>query len=255
MTDIWITILQYAGTGYLLILYFISLILMFLREDDRGNRAIFLYLPLIFLALFVFPPFRNLYGRFDSTATYYRFLWLLPMSTTIGYTAVKQFSTWLKPGILIAGLLVVMCGKYTYENVNILPAENRLHLPQMAIDVTDFIMNESGGDYTIVSMPPGLVQFVRQYESKLWLPYGREMLLPDFRNYHHAVYEAYIEEELDPDALIGATRQYNCNYVVVEAVRVKEEDMERLGMELLANVDGYNIYYDPQSPDWSSMGG
>ncbi len=227
MSGVWGTIVAYSGTGFLTVLYVIALVTLFLREDDRANRILFLYLPACFLVLFLLPPVRDLYAKIEGMETYYRFLWLIPMAMAV---------------------LALLCGQYTYSNANILPAQNRLHLPQVVIDVSDYIVNAAGGQRTMVAMPPELVQFVRQYDSRILMPYGREMLMPQYADYYQSVYDVMTADVIDGDALVAAIREYNCNYFVMRAEKMAGVDLSGTGILYLDTVDGYNIYQDPGEP-------
>ncbi len=242
MTEILGVLKEYEGSGIVFALYLIALVTMLFRDDNKENRVVFLYLPLTILALFLLPPFHKLYAAVEGSDTYYRMLWLLPMSVTIGYALVRTFVDRLWIGVAVLCAALVFTGSYTYRNVNILKAENRLHIPQSVIDVCDFLLNETQGERAMVAMPVGFVQFVRQYDSRIWMPYGREMLMPQWGNYYHAVYEAMSAEALDAAALGEAVREYSCDYMVVEGYRTVDIDLEAEGMTLLGNVDGYNIY-------------
>jgi len=248
MSGVWGTIVAYSGTGFLTVLYVIALVTLFLREDDRANRILFLYLPACFLVLFLLPPVRDLYAKIEGMETYYRFLWLIPMSVTTCYALIRQTSRRLPFGLAAMAVLALLCGQYTYSNANILPAQNRLHLPQVVIDVSDYIVNAAGGQRTMVAMPPELVQFVRQYDSRILMPYGREMLMPQYADYYQSVYDVMTADVIDGDALVAAIREYNCNYFVMRAEKMAGVDLSGTGILYLDTVDGYNIYQDPGEP-------
>lgn len=242
------TIVAYSGSGLLTVLYVIALVTLFLREDDKANRILFLYLPACFLVLFLLPPVRDLYAKIEGTDTYYRFLWLIPMSVTTCYALIRQSSRRLPFGLAVMAALMLLCGQYTYSNENILPAENRLHLPQVVLDVSDYVLQDAGGQRTMVAMPPELVQFVRQYDSRILMPYGREMLMPQYADYYQSVYDAMNADPVDGKALIEAIREYNCNYLVMAADKMAGVNLSGTGIVYLDTVDGYNIYKDPDEP-------
>lgn len=238
-------ITEYEGNGLLLVLYAAALVFLFLREDDRVNRLLFLYMPLCMIVIVLLPPVYRVYSALDGSATYYRLFWLVPVAVTIGYALVRQFTTSLKAGVAVGALLIIFCGTYVYHNENLVKAQNRLHIPQEVIDVTDYILQDSGGSRCMVAMPDNMVQFVRQYDSRILMPYGREMLMPQWADYYQAVYEAVNGERVDPDQLIEALREYNCNYLVMDAARMAGVDLGDTGLLYLDTIDGYNIYRDP----------
>lgn len=245
MREIADVLMRYEGSGQLLLLYAASLVYLLFCEKDRVRRTLLVYLPLLWIAAFALPPVYRLYSKLDEAGTYYRLLWLIPGGLTIAWGMIRLFQNRIRIGILVACGLIILCGQYTYSNENMLPAENRLHLPQMVIDVSDTIMNETGGEQTCVAMPVGLVQFVRQYNTKIIMPYGREMQMG---SYYNSVYEAMEDTEpLDAGKLLRALDEYDCGYLVMETAKVLpiDQKLQQAGLRIVADVDGYRIYYCP----------
>ena len=245
MNEILQILVEYSGTGMLLILYAVAVGYLVYRERTPGKRLLLITLPLLILLVFLIPPVYDLYSSLDGSETYYRLLWMMPMALTIAYAGVLLFRENLSTGLLVLCGLIVLCGEYVYDNENILDAENRLHIPQMVLNVSDFLMNETGGERTVVAMPSALVQYVRQYNAMIVMPYGREMLMGD---YYNQVYEAM--EETDPveaQSLCEALDLYDCEYLVIETLKVLEMDgaLEDYDLTFLADVDGYSIYHCP----------
>lgn len=239
---------EYEGGRLLILLYLAALIFLFLQERNQNRRILFVYLPILILAAFFLPPVFRIYSKLDSSRTYYRLLWLLPMSMTIAYGGLKLFFRNLRAGIAILCGIVILSGNYVYDNENILKAENRLHLPQMILDISDYIMNETGGEQTMAAMPVGLVQFVRQYNTKILMPYGREMQMG---SYYNEVYAAM--EQTDPinaDQLCTALDTYDCEFLVLDAAKEIDGSLEDNGLTLLANVDGYDIWHCPYAQEF-----
>lgn len=255
MSGIWSILTDYEGSGALLLLYAAAFLCLLFREKNRTRRLLLVWVPLVCLLGFVLPPFYRFYSRLDSAGTYYRILWLIPMGLTIGWCTVSVFRDNLRVGLVIACGLIILCGEYTYrsDNQNLLPAENRLHLPQMVLDISDFIMNETDGEQTTAAMPAGLVQFVRQYNAKIIMPYGRDMQMGD---YYNPVY--YAMEKNDPirsDELLSALDEYDCGFLVIETSRVLEINDELVdgGLTFLADVDGYRIYRCPYEQEMQEL--
>ncbi len=78
-------IIQYEGSGFILLLYAAAFVLLLKNETDRGNRVLFGYLPLALCVLFLLPPVHGIYSKIEGSDTYYRLFWLLPAGTTIVY--------------------------------------------------------------------------------------------------------------------------------------------------------------------------
>lgn len=251
MGEILQILIRYKGDGILLVLYIAALVYLWLREKDRTLRALLVWMPLFVLIAFLLPPVYRLYARVE-TDTYYRVLWLLPMSLTICYAglrlSVRLLGRVWPAGALCLALFVVLGGNYVYDNVNILKAENRLHLPHQVIDVCDFLLDDTGGVPLKAAMPAELVQYVRQYTASIDLAYGREMVVPQW-HYYNAVYEAMEESEtIDAPKLVSASREAQCSYIVLNASREIRGDLAGEGLVLAGEVDGFRIWKDPSVP-------
>ncbi len=248
MSGIMQTVNEFEGGKLLFLLYLLCLGYLMAKERDRNRRILLCYLPLICLVLFFLPPVYRLYSRIDSARTYYRLLWLLPMSATTIYAGLKAMAGNIQLGMVVMCGLFVLSGNCVYENENILKAENRLHIPQMILDISDYLMNETGGEETMVAMPESLVQFVRQYNTKILMPYGRDMQMG---SYYNEVFDALEQSDpVDAGKLCSALETYHCEYLVVEEDKVISGSLAGNGLELLETVDGYRIWHCPYAQEY-----
>ena len=97
-------IIQYEGSGFILLLYAAAFVLLLKNETDRGNRVLFGYLPLALCVLFLLPPVHGIYSKIEGSDTYYRLFWLLPAGTTIVYAAVRTFADHLRRMLILMAL-------------------------------------------------------------------------------------------------------------------------------------------------------
>lgn len=248
-----ITVLrEFKGTGFLLVLYGIALLYILFLEKDRRIRIFLGALPAVILVLFLLPPVYAVYTKFES-GTYYRFLWLLPMSITILTAGTRASIRFLKKfwlaGVAALMALLVCGGSVVYRNPNVLPAENLLHVPHQVVDVCDYILADhdsrepaDAGGQVKAAFPSNIVQFIRQYTSRINMPYGREMLVPQW-DYYNEVYEVMEKPEtIDAAALAAALRDTKCDYLILQDGRAVAGDPGEEGLTLLGNVDGFNIF-------------
>ena len=95
--------------------------------------------------------------------------------------------------------------------------------------------------------PEKLVHFVRQYDSDIRMPYGREMIASQW-DYYNKVHEAMEEDEvLDPEKLVEACREEYCQYIILDKSREMTGNPENSGLTLVEEIDGSLIYLDPVS--------
>lgn len=246
MTEIISTIIEYMGDGFMPIVYVAALIALLRLEQDKAVRMVFGWLPAIILVAFLLPPVHWIYSKVDGADTYYRILWLAPMIVTIAACGVRILRERLLLGTAILCAVAMIGGKYTYasSNTSLAAAQNRLHIPNDVITVCDTITNDTAGEETMAAVPSELVQFVRQYDARIDLAYGREMLMPQYSKYTaNAVYEAMEREEsIDAEVLASACRQYSCTYIVINASRTMKGDLEDYGYSELSDLGSYVVY-------------
>ena len=168
---------NYIGNGFAVGLFVVSFVYLLFVEKDRTKRMILLYTSLVTAGLFFCPLFAAGVLRYLDGETYYRILWLLPMTAVIAYAGVRLAAgcqkRWRKAA---AGLLVcaaiVLTGDYVYDNPFFSIAENRFHVPQTVALVCDAIIVE--GREVRAVFPDEMLLYVRQYTGNIRMPYGRE---------------------------------------------------------------------------------
>ena len=236
----------YTGLKFLLILTLFAWVYLLVTEKDRRIRLLLVYAPLIIVVLFLFPLSRKLFvaAGLDGE-TYYRILWTIPMGAITVFGACRIFTKYRKLGFVITSVLIIFCGKLVYESDYITKAENLYHIPDTVIKICDLIAPEDEDARVSAVMPTDLIHFVRQYDARINMPYGREMLVARWQ-YYNAVYEAMeAVEVVDMEALLEATRSEYCQYIVMEEEKETDVPPEESGLVLLAVIDGYRIYEDP----------
>lgn len=235
----------YHQNKFLFGLFLFFLLYLWLKEDDKRLRAIFVYAPTLILIAFFCPLFRKVFVRiFDDSETYYRLLWLIPMSMVSAYGALKLCAKRRKLMLVLMSIAIIACGSFVYSSEHITKAENMYHLPQEAIEVAELIDPEEGRVMALV--PADLIYYIRQYSSNISMPYGREMLIARW-DYYNAMYEAMEGVEvIETSSFVELTRDYACNYVVLKKDRKIQEPLTDYGFILYAQTDNYVIYQDTE---------
>lgn len=251
--ECWVDLKLYGGNGVLLALLIISSIYLIASEKDLKKKILFGILPLVILAGFLVPFTKIAYvAAFDDGKdTYYRIMWLIPTYVTIGYAATRALSRvkrdtvrrCLLPVILV---IIAVTGSFVYTNQYMQRAENAYHIPQNVIDIVDEIAPAEGEPRVRAAFPSELVHFVRQYNTNILMPFGREMVVTQW-DYYNAVYEVMEKPDvIDAKALVEATRQTKCTYIVMPDNRTIKGSLTDEGLKVKSNIDGYTIYEDPQ---------
>lgn len=237
---------NYAGYHqyrFLFVLYLFFLLYLWLTEKNKRVRAILVYAPTLLLVCFFCPLFRKAFvAALDDAETYYRLLWLLQMSLVSAYGAVKLCGRYRKAGLVAMCILVAAGGSFVYRSENITKAQNCYHLPDEAVEAAALIEPEQGRVMALV--PADLLYYIRQYSTRINMPYGREMLIARW-DYYNDMYEAMEEAEvIETASFVELTRAYGCDYVILKKDRKVREPLTEFGFSLYAQTDHYFIYQD-----------
>ena len=250
--ECWVALKLYFGGPMLAILLVASAIYIIATEKDLKKKILLGILPIVILAGFLLPVTKIVYvAAFDESDTYYRVLWLVPVYVVIGYAACKlvfSFENKMKQRIaLVAALVVVvLSGHLVYLNQYMSVAQNLYHIPQHVIEICDVIAPADGEDRVRAAFPSELVHFVRQYDTNILMPFGREMVVTQW-DYYNPVYEVMEKPEIiDAEELLEATRQTGCRFIVLAKDRKINKNLTTLGLKLIKTIDKYYIYEDPQ---------
>ena len=110
MVEIWKIFNAYCGSGIYPFLFLAALAYLLAIEKDKKVRIVLLESSLVIALLFFFPLFKRLMDRLDE-GTYYRILWLLPMTVVIAMAAVRLMGRHHRLGLVLATLLLIVTGR------------------------------------------------------------------------------------------------------------------------------------------------
>ena len=261
----WVILKNYGGTGFLLLLYVIALGYLLIREKNKYVRSIFVYAPMLLIFGFLFPVSRKLYvAVLNEGNTYYRVLWLLPVSITLAYTECsviyrlgKRFernARWISyAGALVGVAVIMLAGEYVYNSPHISKAENAYHLPQEVIDICDTIeANEGEISYNYATFPGDLVYYVRQYRTDIGLSYGRDMVEPvwGYGIWNEAYMAIEGTDEIKAEELVEITRRFPdearaSRFIILRDSKPIDQPLDELGLTFLGQFGQYKLYEDP----------
>lgn len=235
---------NYIGNGLAAGLFAAAFLYLLFTEKDRTKRIILLYLSAVILALFFFPLFASKVCYYLDAETYYRILWLVPMTAVIAYAGIKLVAGISKKGLKgLAALAVcgaiVLTGDYVYDNPFFSVAENRFHVSQAVALVCDAIVVE--GREVRAVFPGEMIPFVRQYTALVCMPYGREMQVERWGTYN-PLYEAMQEETPDCEKIAVLAAEQDCHYIILHETRAGKEAFEKTGYSYVETAADYNIY-------------
>lgn len=244
MREIWTVFRNYCGTGIYPFLFLAALIYLLLTEKDRKIRLVLAESSLVTAALFFLPLFKTVMNALGEGETYYRILWLLPMTAVIAYAGIRIIGRHSRVGLIGLAAVLILSGQYVYQNQFITKAQNRFHIPDAVVAICNEIMPAQDEERVWAVFPEELIYYVRQYTSEVQMPYGREMLEPSWEwNWDtHPIYEVMRENPIDLDALSPLLTEYHCQYLILNRGIPVEGDPEENGLALMAQIEAYDLY-------------
>ena len=232
---------EYMGNGLLLIFYLAATVYLYLTETRRIYRLVFVYLPAMILLFFFNPLFYQMFYQLLEGEIYYRILWLLPVSMGIGFTVVSILSRLqgIRRGIFITLSIVLlsMGGSFMFSNPFFSKAENPYHVPQTVVELCDALRVE--GREVMVAMPMEFVNYVRQYDATICMPYGRTADL-----YYDELGYLLEQEELEVSEIVEKARQRSCHYLVLAQSKKNHIEFLDYEYETFLVINGYVVYKD-----------
>lgn len=243
MQEIITTFREYCGSGFYPFLFLAALLYLLVTEKDKKIRIVLVESSLVITVLFFLPAFKKVMDILDE-GTYYRILWMLPMTVVIAYAGVKLIGRYHKTGFAALALVLILTGQCVYQNVGITKAQNRFKIPDVVIAICNEMMPEEDEERVWAVFPDELIHYVRQYSSEIQMPYGREMLVPAWEwNWDtHPIYRVMRESTIDLDALEPLLTEYNVQYLILNrSVPVKGDPKEN-GLEKIAEYEAYDLY-------------
>ena len=238
---------QYDGTGLYCILFLASLIYLWFTEEDKRTKCLLVYTPAVIVVLFFIPYFYMLYNRLDN-GTYYRIMWILPMTVVIAYTACKVIGRHTRFGLLVMAVVLIVCGTCVYNSPNISKAENLYHLPQETIELCDMIKPDKGQERIWAAFPVEQVHFVRQCTTEIQMPFGRDSLVAGWDHIPNALFDAYQEPEVSVETLSEHSEEYKINYFIFIKSKPLVGDPLDYEMEYVGETANYLVYKNNKVP-------
>ncbi len=250
--ECWVTFRNYGGTVIHMLLCAAAFIYLLVTEKDKKKKLMLVYMPIVVIVLFLCPLTRKVYVRLVDSATYYRMLWIIPMTVIIAYAGCRLVMRHRYTGTAAVAALIILTGVSTYKVPYISRAENAYHIPQYVVDICDRIMPEDGKMDVYAAVPSELTYYIRQYTSRICLIYGRDSVEPAW-DYYDPVYEAMQGDknkggEIDTKALVELTRSIptkQCTYIILQNGKKISEPLEDSGLIKIGSISGYDIYKDP----------
>lgn len=246
----WQEYAKYMGTGLYIYFAYASMIYIFIK--DKKTRAVFSVFPIVLLIIFFNPVFiKTMYYKYFF-GTYWRVLWLLPVTIINAYVGTRlifKFKSRVKSLVclMLIGILIVVSGKLIYSTDNFSHRKNWYKLPEAVTTIGYNIAHYSTDSwYPTVIVPNELYCSMRQYSSHYRLLYGRDaegymsgIESEDIRT----IYEEMCKREPDVGLIIELARKYEVNNIIFNMdYHILNEDPSDYGCLYCGDTDNYRYY-------------
>ena len=252
MSEVFQLYSQYTGTGVIMVLFFTALVYMCLKEKDKSIRTIIIYSSIVIVGLILFPPVYYLYERYVDKSTYWRMWWMIPTGIGMAYVAAMLIEQHKATGLVLVLSILLLGGEFVYAGgvSNVRPAENAYQIPQEVIEITDYLEEYEENPTIYAAFTPELLIYVRQYDIHYQMPYGREMLDPNWGG-SSSFYEAMASPVLDFEILMDRCHRENTRFIIVNNKKELANRPEDHLMELREVFGDYAIY-EYVGVDWEA---
>lgn len=254
----YITKMFWRQSGFL-VLFLMALIYILFGVKEKKNKPLLvgysgLILAVIYNPIIYFVAAIWLSGGIYAIKQYMesgmsngvRLFYTLPVTFVIAYTMVEMASKiknmW-KKGLLIffIGLIIMGSGKNVYSdgeytNGGYVKAENVYKLPQEVLDISDIITESTAEDEECkVWVSNDLIEYIRQYNSDICMPYGRGDINTEIAREFSA---GTIQESV----LITFLDEEQCNYVVSNMYPEIATVLEQKGYEMIGKTEQHMVF-------------
>lgn len=233
---------EYIGNGLIFIYYLACVVRLLIVEKRKEYRILFIYMPAVVLALFFNPFVAKMMQTYADDEIYYRIMWLIPVSVTIGYTVVDLYCC-LRGKVrvivlVLSAIMIITGGKFIYTDTAYSVAENEYHVPQTVVDICDEIAIP--GREICVAFPTEMLVYVRQYTPLIVMPYGYE----EIKYYKHAdeLHAQIKADEPIAEKMFGEANKRGCHYVILDENKNIKGTPENYGFYEYKHIDGYVIF-------------
>ncbi len=234
------TFLEFQGSGMYIVLFFISMIYIFIKEKDKKIKAFLIYFSIIILLITLNPIFNKLVGSILTDAVYWRVYWMLPLGIVIAYAGVKFINsingkTKQVISTLAVIVVIMISGKLIYNKDNYKKVNNLYKVPDEVLEVVEIIRQGDEENKKALTSEQ-LVPYIRQVEPSIKLAYRREPTGYQDNEYvrimHSGISEDIVQMAFDND----------CNYIVLDRGLVINVELHYFGFERIAETANFIIY-------------
>lgn len=240
---------SFIGNGWLMWLVFcIALVFCFFFWKEQRKKLV--TISLLGCVVIINPIVYMIIGKRFMSGVYWRLFWALPIvivvAAVLTYIVSKGKKAWIRMGTaFVLCIAIAVLGKSVINRGTYVMPENDYQIPQEAIDVSEVILEATGGVNTMIIVPDELFCYIRQYTAQISLAYGRNVwgFINTPVDWQIRLHDMMYAEDMDYSLLSDEARGYGCSYIVFDGIQKRlPEDIEEYGYKYIDTVAQYEIF-------------
>lgn len=245
MTDLFSGIFKwysdYSGTGILMVLYFVALIYLALKDENRSNRTILLVGSIVLIMIIFLPVTYFLYTKYVDSGTYWRMFWLIPSTAGLAYVGAHLINEHRVTGLFMIFGTLLLGGAFVYTSKpEMRIAENAYQIPDSVIEISDYLESREL-DEIRVAVSPELLIYIRQYDVNLIMPYGREQLDPRWSE-ASGFFQLMLEPAIDFEEIAKKCLYNQTRFIVVNNEKMQKNNPAHNDFEYIMTSGSFDLY-------------
>lgn len=231
---------EFKGSGMYIALFFVAILYIYLKEDNKKVKSFLVYFPIIILLVTLNPIFNKIVGKIFTASVYWRVYWMLPLGVVIAYAAVRFINSEnekSKKVIATIGIIItiMMSGKLIYNKENYIQVSNLYKVPDEVLEVVE-VIRQGKEEKKKALTSEQLVAYIRQVDASIELAYRREPT-----GYLDNEFVRIMHSGISED-IVNMAFENDCNYIVLDRGLVINVELHYFGFERIAETENFIIY-------------
>ncbi len=240
---------MYLGDSWQYLLFFAALLFILFWKFERKVKVFLVGYCLLFWFVYLCPLTAGFIMQYCiGESVYWRMLWLCPIPLIIATACTKLTVGFSHRTVrIVTGIVLAVCialsGSFMYMpgTTTFVKAENFYKLPEDVVGICDQIDAYRDDGYACVTVPYELASDIRQYDSGLYLTYGRRVKGKKQKK----LLAAMTEDTPIFKRIRRISRKLYGNYLVYPSTDKQHERLVSIGYIPVGQEGSYWIYYDP----------
>lgn len=247
-----------SGIGLLFVVCLFWLIVYYAQEKKNKTKKVLIWVIFFSVFLLLNDVSMRVLEKFTDSATFYRFLWAVPVVPVIGYTAVKLFSAakGISAKLVLVGLcvlLLALMGK-GYVSTEALRYPGTMEkIPQDVKTICQVIeehktverpicMFDQATQLMVRSENPSIVWAVGREPYRYFQQYGYDNGSKRYRYSENLLKVVDGGIQIKRKKLRKTLRKKNVEFLVVKKEYAMDEYLKKTGLNPVGESDNYTIY-------------